>query len=410
MFEEGEIVLLDGGFGTTLEDVFGKNISTPLWSAALTEKEPETVIAAHLQFLEAGSRVILTSTYQCSFETFDRAGYTHSEAIALMHKVVQLAAEAKTRFLHLHHDIKPSDVKVALALGPFGATLPPPAQEFDGFYPPPYGPMGYTSDRVNTNAFSKDRSEDEDTAIVALTQFHLERLRVFESDPKIWNLVDCIAFETVPLAREVKAIRKAIGALSSSVDSTHSPGTVSAVTGLKSWWISTVWPDARHPQESEPGSDRLSVPDVINALVGNHSPTNPLPFGIGVNCTQLEYVPRIVREFRIALSASLPTFAPSARSSHSDEHGDSKKLSLILYPNGGAKYDPISQSWLQPSTSPNSSHSSNGASNWANALVDIARTELESKAWKCVIIGGCCKTGPSDIRMLAECCGVIRGE
>lgn len=58
----GNIMLMDGGFGTTLEDVFHKNIQTPLWSATLTETDPETVIAAHLAFLEAGSLIIMTST------------------------------------------------------------------------------------------------------------------------------------------------------------------------------------------------------------------------------------------------------------------------------------------------------------------------------------------------------------
>lgn len=53
---------LGGMQGTTLEDVFHKNIKTPLWSATLTETDPETVIAAHLAFLEAGSLIIMTST------------------------------------------------------------------------------------------------------------------------------------------------------------------------------------------------------------------------------------------------------------------------------------------------------------------------------------------------------------
>ncbi len=49
--------------GTTLEDVFHKDISTPLWSAKPIEDDPEVIIAAHLAFLRAGADVILTSTY-----------------------------------------------------------------------------------------------------------------------------------------------------------------------------------------------------------------------------------------------------------------------------------------------------------------------------------------------------------
>ena len=49
--------------GTTLEDVFHKDISTPLWSAKPIEYDPEVMIAAHLAFLRAGANIILTSTY-----------------------------------------------------------------------------------------------------------------------------------------------------------------------------------------------------------------------------------------------------------------------------------------------------------------------------------------------------------
>lgn len=49
--------------GTTLEDIFHVDIShTPLWSAKAVVEEPETIIQAHLAFLRAGARVLLTST------------------------------------------------------------------------------------------------------------------------------------------------------------------------------------------------------------------------------------------------------------------------------------------------------------------------------------------------------------
>jgi hypothetical protein len=48
--------------GTTLEVLFEKDISHPLWSAKLIQDDSETIIQAHLAFLGAGARVILTST------------------------------------------------------------------------------------------------------------------------------------------------------------------------------------------------------------------------------------------------------------------------------------------------------------------------------------------------------------
>lgn len=48
--------------GTTLEDVFLKDIKHPLWSAKLVDNEEDVIVAAHLAFLQAGSQAILTST------------------------------------------------------------------------------------------------------------------------------------------------------------------------------------------------------------------------------------------------------------------------------------------------------------------------------------------------------------
>ena len=48
--------------GTTLEDLFHKDISHALWSAKPIDEDPEVIIAAHLAFLRAGANVILTAT------------------------------------------------------------------------------------------------------------------------------------------------------------------------------------------------------------------------------------------------------------------------------------------------------------------------------------------------------------
>lgn len=48
--------------GTTLENVFHQDISSPLWSAKPIDENPEIITQAHLAFLRAGARVILTST------------------------------------------------------------------------------------------------------------------------------------------------------------------------------------------------------------------------------------------------------------------------------------------------------------------------------------------------------------
>lgn len=66
------IVVIDGGFSTQLAYHVGQNIDgDPLWSARFNASDPKAVIQSHLDFLEAGSEIILTNTYQASVE-----GYT----------------------------------------------------------------------------------------------------------------------------------------------------------------------------------------------------------------------------------------------------------------------------------------------------------------------------------------------
>ena len=48
--------------GTTLEDVFEKDVSSPLWSASMIDKDPDAIVQAHSAFLVAGSDIILTAT------------------------------------------------------------------------------------------------------------------------------------------------------------------------------------------------------------------------------------------------------------------------------------------------------------------------------------------------------------
>ena len=144
-------------------------------------------------------------SYQCAFETFERAGYSRSDAIALMRKAVRLAAQARQKY----QEDTGRMVRVALSLGPYGATLSP-AQEFDGVYPPPYGPRGYHPDGPNINAFEDPNAEE--SSIESLANFHYNRLQTFlepdEDGERVWSLFDGVAFETVPLARHQSSSRR----------------------------------------------------------------------------------------------------------------------------------------------------------------------------------------------------------
>ncbi len=66
------ILLLDGGLGTTLEGEHGVRFSStmPLWSSHLLLSAPETLLEVQENFARAGADVLLTATYQASFQGF----------------------------------------------------------------------------------------------------------------------------------------------------------------------------------------------------------------------------------------------------------------------------------------------------------------------------------------------------
>ncbi|TFK74257.1 Homocysteine S-methyltransferase [Pluteus cervinus] len=432
---------------------------------------------AHAQFLDAGVKVLSTATYQCSFRTFKRAGYSEDEAKQIMRKSVRIALDAATqkqgqvdvqRPRHTpvssqsafdpESKVKPkspvTSPRIALSLGPFGAMLSP-AQEFDGFYPPPYGPKGYSGNEgastepegVNVNSFLDVQIEDADhddggkegrqldpkhqrqleletASIEALTQFHFERLMVFVDDVETWKAIDIIAFETVPLVREVKAIRRAMGmvhqvirerakrrkGIGEEVDRDADAGMEDL--GWKPWWISLVFPNGKFPEfdlrQEEQGHVRihLSVADIVHAAwnwVEEDKPiwgtpstdrmnaTTPIPNGLGINCTKLEEIPGIVKEIQRVGKWPIQDDENSV--------GESQRPWLVIYPNGGDSYDPISQNWIE-----DDSESKRGGSpeEWSRTLSKLGRDVLKDGFWGGVILGGCCRTGPSHIRELRK--------
>ncbi|KAL5485537.1 SAM4 [Sanghuangporus weigelae] len=373
------LVLLDGGLGTTLEDVFKKNISSPLWSASIVDKDPDTIVQAHSAFLDAGSDVILTATYQCAFETFERAGYSKVDAILLMRKAVRLAARAKTQ---VSRDNRP--VSIALSLGPYGSTLSPP-QEYGGFYPPPYGPRAYTEDGENFNAFTD--MNDERAATLALADFHYERLKVFADDGEdsVWPLIDLIAFETVPIQREIYAIRIAMDRLKSHLSSRG--------LAYKPWWISTVWPMDASYHPAYPGGGIIAYKCIAHALLFGHGPIEhkgsiigmAVPEGIGINCTHI---------------AQLNDVLPKVRGSVAGMRIQ-KMPFLVLYPNGGNIYDIMSRRWI-PEEELNKGKDKTSPEMWASCVATIASAERDSGVWQQVIVGGCCKTTPKHIETLSR--------
>ena len=166
-------VVLDGGLSNQLADQ-GQDLSDELWSARLLADDPEQILAAHRAYLEAGAQVLITSSYQASFEGFAQRGIGHDKAAELLRRSVDLARQAG-RGVAAAGQVGALPW-VAASVGPFGAMLAD-GSEYRGRY-------GLT--------------------VGELEQFHRPRIEVLAQAAP-----DVLALETVPDSDEAQAMLRA---------------------------------------------------------------------------------------------------------------------------------------------------------------------------------------------------------
>lgn len=330
------ILILDGGLGTTLEQApFNIDYTgSALWSARLLQSDPSTLRAAHRAFVDAGADIILAATYQASLDGFIRDSQTSREnAIKYMRSAIPLARSA-------FESSKPP--RVALSLGPYGATLPDAAGEYTGEYP----------EFMSSEA--------------ALRIWHTDRLKLFVADPSSWDGVEYLAFETIKRPDEVRVIRGAAHDLAAS-------GT------QKPWWITGVFP-----------GDQVHEADVrawVNAAIGDCADL-PRPWGIGINCTRIKNIRRILAIMQDELRNMID------RNGFVDEWSTtSGRPWLIVYPDGtqGEEYDPHERRWVKTHCG--------SLDSWDGLLANIV-TDIQPGDWEGVVVGGCCRTGPAQVAAL----------
>jgi homocysteine S-methyltransferase len=116
-----QVFALDGGLSTALE-AQGLVIDGAMWTGELLLTNPEAVTAAHRSFVDAGADIIITGSYQLSFEGGRRAGWTDDD--------VERALRNSTTASRLAAS---DDTLVAASIGPFGAHLND-GSEFRGNY------------------------------------------------------------------------------------------------------------------------------------------------------------------------------------------------------------------------------------------------------------------------------------
>jgi len=181
------VLALDGGLSTALE-ARGLAIDGSMWTGELLVTNPAAVTAAHRSFVDAGADIIITGSYQLSFEGGRRAGWTDDD--------VERALRNSTTAARLAAN---DDTLVAASIGPFGAHLND-GSEFRGNY-------GVTDSVIR--------------------DYHDRRLELLlETEP------DLLALETMPDLDEVRILLELIE--SKSVDMTFwvsftvsQPGTIS---------------------------------------------------------------------------------------------------------------------------------------------------------------------------------------
>ncbi|KAH6671093.1 Homocysteine S-methyltransferase [Halenospora varia] len=295
MSHDTKIHLLDGGLGTLLADRYecAFNESHPLWSSHLLVDEAgrETLLAAQRSFANAGADVILTATYQASFEGFattkidGKNGFGETEARRCMQEAVRIARNAG------------KEGNVALSLGAYGACMVPGA-EYSGKY------------------------DAEHRSIDQLKAWHATRLSVFSSasgSKDCWDNVDLVAFETLPVRNEILAARQVMSIIPDGEE--------------KPFWISCVFP-------GEPNTlpDGTTVKDAVDAMLGKDKGATPM--AIGINCTKVGKVEGLVIEMEDAINGMI------------GKGEVAMWPSLVIYPDGtrGEVYNTTTKQWEKKET------------------------------------------------------------
>lgn len=281
------ILILDGGLGTSLEQQYGVcfDDSKPLWSSHLLLNDSDTLTRCQRDFGDVPVDIILTATYQLSLEVFEEANANGSSA------QIQKAVEDSVR---IAEDAKQAHAQVALSVGPYGATMRP-SQEYSGQYDPKMNHLD------------------------PLYQWHLVRLRAFvESIADFHRRVGFVALETVPRIDEIKALRMA---MANCPEFAKIP-----------FWISCLYPG-----DSDTLPEGTTAEDAVEAMLST-GVTGAVPWGIGINCTKVWKLQSLVEKYESTIQKML-------------EKGEIDTWpSLVLYPDGtnGEIYDSSLKEWVLP--------------------------------------------------------------
>ncbi|KAJ4767319.1 Homocysteine S-methyltransferase family protein [Rhynchospora pubera] len=238
----GGCAVIDGGFATQLE-ALGADINDPLWSALCLISNPHLIKKVHMQYLEAGADVLITSSYQATIPGFLSKGLSIEEAEKLLQKSVKLAIEARDNFwTHLQKNPKDgyNRALVAASIGSYGAYLAD-GSEYSGGYGP-------------------------DIELDKLKDFHRRRLQVLASAEP-----DLLAFEAIPNKLEAQAIVELLNEEKVNIPS----------------WICFSSVDGKHTPSGHSFKECLEILNCCERVPA-----------IGVNCTSPHFIDKLIHELR----------------------------------------------------------------------------------------------------------------
>ncbi|MBD3006356.1 homocysteine S-methyltransferase [Streptomyces sp. 5-10] len=186
--ERGPLVL-DGGLSNQLE-AQGCDLSDELWSARLLADDPGQLEAAHTAYARAGARVLITGSYQATYEGFAHRGVGHEEATALLRRSVELARAGAERAA------AERTAEGERAVGEWGAGEPGAEPVWVAASVGPYGAM---------LADGSEYRGRYGLSVAELARFHRPRIEALAAAGP-----DALALETVPDADEAAALLSAV--------------------------------------------------------------------------------------------------------------------------------------------------------------------------------------------------------
>lgn len=329
--DRSKCLVLNGALGTRLEQV-GEVLDPILWSAGHLVTNPASIECVHEEYLAAGADIISTSSYQISYEgCYSRYQMNEESVNELLRKSVTVAKNSIDKFEASAHQYASKRHYIAGSLGCYGAHLAN-GSEYTGGY--------------------------RDLDVSYLAQWHAKKLAVLSTSP-----ADCVAFETIPIVREVQAITQAID---------QHPGNITT-------WISLACQSAKQlngGEDIEEACRKLEDYDpYTKPLHSNNQDTdlfqewdgrNRDRIALGVNCTSPQYVEEILQTYREFVA---------------------KHRVLLAYPNRGDHWHDEGGCYL-PHTGVSPDEFASLATKWNEAGATI--------------IGGCCQTTPDTIAALAN--------